>query len=91
MSPQSGIGSGSTIDDLLNAILRCLDSMEEKLQTLGRHLAGWGGNGDGALHVDDGSGLRDAGNDSILAMGDGDDALPTDDNRSAIAHGGAVV
>jgi hypothetical protein len=34
MSPQSGIGSRSTIDDMLDTILRCLDSMEEKLQPL---------------------------------------------------------
>jgi hypothetical protein len=75
MSPQSDIGSGSTIDDLLNAILRRLDSMEEKLQPLGCHLAGVGGDGDGALHVDNGSGARGVGNGDILTIDEGDDVL----------------
>jgi hypothetical protein len=88
MSPQSGIGSGSTINDLLDAILRRLDSIEEKLQPLGRDLAGVGGAGDGALHADDNSGTRGAGNGDILAVGEGDDALPTDDNNGALRADG---
>jgi hypothetical protein len=74
MSPQSGISKGSTVDDLLDAILRRLDSIEEKLQPLGRHLAGVGGDGDGALHADDGSGKCGAGNGNILAVNEGDDS-----------------
>jgi hypothetical protein len=48
---------------------------------LGCHLAGVGGNGDGALHVDCG----------IQVMGEGDDALPMDDDSSALAHDNAVI
>jgi hypothetical protein len=51
MSPQSGIGLGSTIDDLLDTILRRIDSMEAELQPLERHFAGVGGDGGGALHT----------------------------------------
>jgi hypothetical protein len=65
MSPQSGIGSGSTTDDLIDAILRHLDSIEEKLHPLGCHLAGMGGNRDGALHTDD----------DVLGVGKGNDAV----------------
>jgi hypothetical protein len=43
-----------------------------------------GGAGDGTLHADDGSGTRDAGNSGILAMGEGDDALTTNDNSGAL-------
>jgi hypothetical protein len=84
MSPHSGIGSGSTIDDLLDATLRRLDSIEEKLYPLGRVLASVGGVRDGALHVDNGTGTCGAGNSDILAVGEGDDALPTDDNSGAL-------
>jgi hypothetical protein len=72
MSPQSGIGLGSTIDDLLDAILRRLDSMEEKLQPLGRHLAGVGDDGDGALHA--------VGGGVDLSVGD----LPDDDSTDIL-------
>jgi hypothetical protein len=80
MSPQSGISSGSTIDNMFDTILRRLDSMEEKLQPLGRHLAGVGGDGDDTLHVDDNFGECGMGNGGILAVGEGDDAHPTDDD-----------
>jgi sugar (pentulose or hexulose) kinase len=56
MSTQSGISLGSMIDDLLDAILRCLDSIEEKLQPMRHHLGAVGGDGDGVLPADDGSG-----------------------------------
>jgi hypothetical protein len=89
MSPQSGISKGSTIDDLLDGILRRLDSMEEKLHPLRRHLACVGGDGDGALHADDGSGERGVGNGNILAVDEGDDTPPTDDDsrQRRIARG----
>jgi hypothetical protein len=57
MSPRSGIGLGSTTDDLLAAILGRLDSMEVKLQPLEHHFVGLGGDGGGALHMNDGSGV----------------------------------
>jgi hypothetical protein len=61
MSLKSGIGSGSTINDLLDAILWHLDSMEEKLQPLGRHLAGVGGDVDFVQHAVNDSGKHGAG------------------------------
>jgi hypothetical protein len=84
MSPQSSISSGSTIGNLLDAILRRLDSIEEKSQPLGRDLASMGGAGDGTLHADDSSGTRSMGNDDILGVGEGDDVLLTDDNSGAL-------
>jgi hypothetical protein len=75
MSQQSGIGSGRMINDMLDPILRCLDSNEEKLQPLGRHLVGVGGDGDGALPADDGSGpLRVDGGSGKPSGGGGDGA-----------------
>jgi hypothetical protein len=84
MSPQSSIGSGSTIGNLLDAILRRLDSIEEKSQPLGRDLASMGGAGDGTLHADGSSGTHSTGNDDILAVGEGDDVLLTNDNNGAL-------
>jgi hypothetical protein len=55
---------------------------------LGHDLVGVGGTGDGALHADDGSGTRGTGNDGILAVGEGDVALPTDDNSGALRADG---
>jgi hypothetical protein len=86
MSWQSGIGSGSTIDDLLNTILRRLDSMEEKLQPLGHHLAGVGGDGAGVLHADGDSDVPNSGGGDgttmvieagmvLATIGDGGSAL----------------
>jgi hypothetical protein len=54
-----------------------------KLQPLGRDLAGVGDVGDGALHAYDGSGMRGVGNSGILAVGEGDVTLPTNDNSHA--------
>jgi hypothetical protein len=51
---------------------------------LGRVLASVGGVRDGALHADNGTGTRGAGNGDILAVGEGDDTLPTDDNSGAL-------
>jgi hypothetical protein len=88
MSLQFGIGSGSIIVDLLDAILQHLDSMEEKLQPLGRHLVGVGGNGDGTLHADDNISEHGASNDGILAVGEGDDALPANGDSDVPSCGG---
>jgi hypothetical protein len=54
MSPQSDIGSGSTTDALFDAILRRLDSIEATLQSMKRHLAGVGGDGDGVQGAEGG-------------------------------------
>jgi hypothetical protein len=43
-----------------------------------------GGVRDGALHADNGTDTRGAGNGDILAVGEGDDALPTDDNSGTL-------
>jgi hypothetical protein len=55
MSPQSEIGSGSTTDALFDAILRHLGSMEATMQSMERHLAGVGDDGDGVLGAEGGS------------------------------------
>jgi hypothetical protein len=85
MSPQSGIDSGSTINDLLDAILRRLDSIEEKLQPLKRHLTGVGGAGDGTRHADDGSDVP-SGGDS-----DGDGTTQVISMSDILATGGIYV
>jgi hypothetical protein len=65
------------IDDLLDDILRRLDSMEEKLQPLGCHLVGVEGDGDGALHTDGGDGTTPAisTRDVLAAIGGSGGAL----------------
>jgi hypothetical protein len=55
MNPQSEIGSGSTTNALFDAILRRLGSMEATMQSMERHLAGVGGDGDGVLGAEGGS------------------------------------
>jgi hypothetical protein len=42
------------------------------------------GEGNDTLHADNDSGEHSAGNGGILAVGKGDDALPVDDNSSAL-------
>jgi hypothetical protein len=59
---------------MLDVILRRLDSMEEKLQPLGRHLAGVGGDGDGVLPVDDNSGALRVNGSSDMPSGGGGNA-----------------
>jgi hypothetical protein len=56
--------------------------MLEKLQPLERHPVGVGGDGDDVLHADNGSGECGVGNGDILAVGEDDDALPTNDDST---------
>jgi hypothetical protein len=82
MSPRSGLSSGSMIDDMLEAILRRLVSMDKKLQSMERHLACVGEDGDRTLPADDGSGEHDMSKGGILD--EGVDALPADDDSGAL-------
>jgi hypothetical protein len=76
------------IDDLINAILRRLDSMEREVAALRMPSCRCGDDGDGALHTDGGSGmLRHDGSDTSSG-GDGDGSGADNMGKAA---GGALA
>jgi hypothetical protein len=88
MSPQSEIGSGSTTNTLFDAILRRLGSMEATMQSMERHLAGVGGDGDGVLGAEGGSSKPNVEGNTFFGTGCGNLCSGV---RSALGEPDALV
>jgi hypothetical protein len=88
MSPQSEIGSGSTTNTLFDAILRRLGSMEATMQSMERHLAGVGGDGDGVLGAEGGSSKPNVEGNTFFGAGCGNLCSGV---RSALGEPDALV